>query len=171
MISASFMNSIDRRRFLKNTIAGMTAVSLASSGSSAAEAPVPRVLGIIDTNVNLFDWPFRALKYRDTKALVAKLRKHKVIEAWAGLVRTEMARFVWEPGETEVAAALPLGRIGEPEDVARAVLWLASDAAEWITGADLLVDGGTRIRSARTATTNTTVHDHLRRHRPTQGLR
>jgi predicted TIM-barrel fold metal-dependent hydrolase len=78
------MNSIDRRRFLKNTIATMTAVSIVNSASSAAETPVPRVPGIIDTNVNLFDWPFRALKYRDTKALVAKLRKHKVIEAWAG---------------------------------------------------------------------------------------
>ncbi|MGW2619719.1 SDR family oxidoreductase [Streptomyces sp. NPDC001500] len=69
-----------------------------------------------------------------------------------GLVRTEMARFVWEPGERETAAALPLARIGEPEDVARAVLWLASDAAEWITGADLLVDGGTRVRRAHVAT-------------------
>ncbi|MFI9567191.1 SDR family oxidoreductase [Streptomyces rishiriensis] len=69
-----------------------------------------------------------------------------------GLVRTEMARFVWEPGERETAAGLPLARIGEPEDVARAVLWLASDAAEWITGADLLVDGGTRVRRARIAT-------------------
>jgi len=78
------MNSIDRRLFLKNTIATMTAVSIVNSASSAAETPVPRVPGIIDTNVNLFDWPFRALKYRDTKALVAKLRKHKVIEAWAG---------------------------------------------------------------------------------------
>jgi predicted TIM-barrel fold metal-dependent hydrolase len=34
--------------------------------------------------VNLFSWPFRALKYRDTRALVAKLKKHRVIEAWAG---------------------------------------------------------------------------------------
>ncbi|MEU9190375.1 SDR family oxidoreductase [Streptomyces sp. NPDC048484] len=65
-----------------------------------------------------------------------------------GLVRTEMARFVWEPAEEEVAAGLPLGRIGEPEDVAQAVLWLASDAAKWMTGADLLVDGGTRVRAA-----------------------
>ncbi|MFG1664826.1 SDR family oxidoreductase [Streptomyces sp. Y7] len=82
-----------------------------------------------------------------------------------GLVRTEMARFVWEPGEEEVAAGLPLGRIGEPEDVARAVLWLASDAAQWVTGADLLVDGGTRVRSAGPSTTYA-VHEHLRCHRP-----
>ncbi|WP_328752202.1 SDR family oxidoreductase [Streptomyces sp. NBC_00285] len=78
-----------------------------------------------------------------------------------GLVRTEMARFVWEPGEEEVAAGLPLGRIGEPEDIARAVVWLASDAAEWITGADLLVDGGTRVRAAYSAQAYA-VHDRLR---------
>ncbi|MEV0170492.1 SDR family oxidoreductase [Streptomyces sp. NPDC050803] len=65
-----------------------------------------------------------------------------------GLVRTELARFLWEPREGELAAALPLRRIGEPEDVADAVLWLASDAARWVTGADLLVDGGTRVRAA-----------------------
>ncbi|MFF4037508.1 SDR family oxidoreductase [Streptomyces sp. NPDC001816] len=79
-----------------------------------------------------------------------------------GLVRTEMARFVWEPGEAEVAAGLPLGRIGEPEDVARAVVWLVSDAADWITGADLLVDGGTRVRAASGAGVYA-VHERLRR--------
>ncbi|MFI1507037.1 SDR family oxidoreductase [Streptomyces sp. NPDC020597] len=68
-----------------------------------------------------------------------------------GLVRTEMARFVWEPRERAVARELPLERIGEPQDVASAVLWLCSDEARWITGADLLVDGGTRVRAARAA--------------------
>jgi 3-oxoacyl-[acyl-carrier protein] reductase len=73
-----------------------------------------------------------------------------------GLVRTEMARFVWEKGPVE----LPLGRIGEPGDIARAVVWLASDAAEWVTGADLLVDGGTRVRAAHPG--GYAVHDRLR---------
>ena len=36
----------------------------------------------------------------------------------------------------------PLGRSGEPEDIARAALFLASDEAEWITGEALVVDGG-----------------------------
>ncbi|MBI0377605.1 SDR family oxidoreductase, partial [Streptomyces albiflaviniger] len=40
-------------------------------------------------------------------------------------------------------------RIGEPEDVARAVRWLVSDEASWITGTDLVVDGGRRVRAAR----------------------
>ncbi|NBE56352.1 SDR family oxidoreductase [Streptomyces boluensis] len=78
-----------------------------------------------------------------------------------GLVRTEMARFAWSGGSGEAgsgdaggsgeerAAGLPLGRIGEPADVARAVLWLVSDAAQWVTGTDLVVDGGTGVRRAQ----------------------
>jgi 3-oxoacyl-[acyl-carrier protein] reductase len=40
----------------------------------------------------------------------------------------------------------PLGRIGEPEDVASAILYLASDEASWVTGAVLVVDGGTTAK-------------------------
>ncbi|MFD4622875.1 SDR family oxidoreductase [Streptomyces sp. NPDC058475] len=83
-----------------------------------------------------------------------------------GLVRTEMARFVWEAGEDELGTALPLGRIGRPEDIARAVTWLASDAAEWITGADLLVDGGTRVRAAYPGSPGHAVHERLRTRTP-----
>jgi NAD(P)-dependent dehydrogenase (short-subunit alcohol dehydrogenase family) len=47
------------------------------------------------------------------------------------------------PGVTEaVLAPLLIKRLGQPEDVVRAALFLASDEASWITGADLLVDGG-----------------------------
>ncbi|MFD0548770.1 SDR family oxidoreductase [Streptomyces rectiviolaceus] len=79
-----------------------------------------------------------------------------------GLIRTEMARFVWDGAEEQLAASLPLGRIGEPEDVARAVAWLVSDAAEWVTGADVLVDGGTRVRAAAGTTSSYAVHERLR---------
>src|SRR5262245_18475509 len=87
------MRPIDRRSFLKSSLLSATAASLTAPPSwaapSAAAGPAPSASpsaapGIIDTNVNLFDWPFRALKYRNTKALVAKLKKHRVIEAWAG---------------------------------------------------------------------------------------
>ncbi|MDF9816801.1 SDR family oxidoreductase [Streptomyces sp. SPB162] len=82
-----------------------------------------------------------------------------------GLIRTEMARFVWEDAEPQITAGLPMGRIGEPEDVARAVRWLVSDDACWVTGTDLVVDGGTRVRGARTgAGAAYTVHERLRAH-------
>jgi NAD(P)-dependent dehydrogenase (short-subunit alcohol dehydrogenase family) len=42
----------------------------------------------------------------------------------------------------KLAKWYPLGRVGQPEDVARAALFLASDDAAWITGATLNVDGG-----------------------------
>jgi NAD(P)-dependent dehydrogenase (short-subunit alcohol dehydrogenase family) len=104
--------------------------------------------GHVGPNVGAYGTSKAALLHL-TRQLAGELApKVRVNSVSPGLVRTEMARFVWEPGEAELAAGLPLGRIGEPDDVARAVLWLASDAAEWITGADLLVDGGTRVRTA-----------------------
>ena len=48
----------------------------------------------------------------------------------------------WPDGVTRYTRAVPLGRLGRPQDVADACLFLASPAAQWITGADLLVDGG-----------------------------
>jgi NAD(P)-dependent dehydrogenase (short-subunit alcohol dehydrogenase family) len=48
----------------------------------------------------------------------------------------------WPDGVARWEAACPLGRLGEPEDVADACLFLASDAARWVTGALLVVDGG-----------------------------
>ena len=59
-----------------------------------------------------------------------------------GLVRTDFARALWEPSETSLSRRLPLRRIGEPEDIAGAALFLCSDAASWITGVTLVVDGG-----------------------------
>lgn len=44
--------------------------------------------------------------------------------------------------DAEIAASLPIGRLGQPEDVAEAMLWLCSDAAGFITGHTLVVDGG-----------------------------
>ncbi len=50
-----------------------------------------------------------------------------------------------EAQREELAAATPLGRLGQPEDIAAAVLYLASDEASWITGQALSIDGGLSI--------------------------
>jgi NAD(P)-dependent dehydrogenase (short-subunit alcohol dehydrogenase family) len=61
-----------------------------------------------------------------------------------GLVKTKLAAALWEgPGEDRIAAHIPLRRLGLPDDVAAAALFLASDASSWITGQTFVVDGGT----------------------------
>lgn len=59
------------------------AAVVAKSSAQALEA-TPAVPEIIDTNVHLFEWPFRKLKYARTEAMIAKLRKHRITQAWAG---------------------------------------------------------------------------------------
>ena len=64
-----------------------------------------------------------------------------------GLVRTDFARALWEDEEAAAAriARTPLGRLGEPEDIAGIAVYLASDAARWTTGQTFVVDGGRSI--------------------------
>ena len=61
-----------------------------------------------------------------------------------GTIRTRLTADIIERAEREAAAgrSIPLGRVGEPEDVARCVLFLASDDSAWITGIEIIVDGG-----------------------------
>jgi NAD(P)-dependent dehydrogenase (short-subunit alcohol dehydrogenase family) len=63
-----------------------------------------------------------------------------------GLIAREGIEAVWPEGVARWCAAAPLSRLGEPEDVADAVLFLLSDAARWISGADLVADGGVSAR-------------------------
>lgn len=61
-----------------------------------------------------------------------------------GAIRTPINRPAWATPEAEqrLLQLIPYGRIGEVEDVAGAVVWLASDQADYVTGATLYVDGG-----------------------------
>ncbi len=64
-----------------------------------------------------------------------------------GLVRTEFARTLWENWGDRLANSLPLGRIGEPSDISGVALFLACDLSGWMTGANIVVDGGALVRS------------------------
>lgn len=81
-----------------------------------------------------------------TKQLALELGPRVRVNAVApGIVRTRLAEALFHDHEEAVAADMPLGRIGEPGDIGAAVAFLASDAASWITGETMVIDGGQRL--------------------------
>jgi NAD(P)-dependent dehydrogenase (short-subunit alcohol dehydrogenase family) len=82
-----------------------------------------------------------------TRQLADRLaRDHVTVNAIApGPFRSKMMAFVLDAdgGEEMVASGVPLRRIGRPEDAAGAVIYLASRAGSYLTGAVIPVDGGT----------------------------
>ena len=84
--------------------------------------------------------------------LPQELGPHKIgVDSVApGAIRTPINTEAWqtETARAELLKLIPYGRIGEQEDIARAVMWLASDASDYITGASLVVDGGMALYPA-----------------------
>jgi 3-oxoacyl-[acyl-carrier protein] reductase len=82
-----------------------------------------------------------------TKALARELgsRGVRVNAVAPGYISTELTNVLPEQARDVILANTPLGRLGEPEDVARAVRFLCSDEAAFVTGEVLLVDGGLGI--------------------------
>ena len=68
----------------------------------------------------------------------------RVVGIAPGAIKTDINRAAWETprAAAELLRLIPYGRIGDPDDVARAAVWLASDDADYVTGTTLLVDGG-----------------------------
>jgi 3-oxoacyl-[acyl-carrier protein] reductase len=79
-----------------------------------------------------------------TKTWSRELGKYNIrVNAVApGFIATEMIKAMPPKALDAMVAKTPLGRMGEPEDIANAYVWLASDAAKFVTGAVLSVDGG-----------------------------
>lgn len=61
-----------------------------------------------------------------------------------GAIKTPINRSAWESPEEErkLLKLIPYGRVGEPEDVAKAAVWLASDDSDYVVGTTLFIDGG-----------------------------
>ena len=79
-----------------------------------------------------------------TKTWARELAKYRIrVNAVApGFIATEILKAMPEKVLEGMVARTPLGRMGQPEDVANAYVWLASDAAAFVTGAVISVDGG-----------------------------
>jgi NAD(P)-dependent dehydrogenase (short-subunit alcohol dehydrogenase family) len=81
--------------------------------------------------------------------LAAELSPNIRVNAIApAVVKTKFAAALYEADEAGAAAAYPLKRLGEPEDIGAAVAFLASSDASWITGQVLVVDGGASLRAS-----------------------
>ncbi len=82
-----------------------------------------------------------------TRAAALELGRHgiRVNSVSPGLINREGLEHEWPEGVDRWRRAAPMGRLGEPEDVANAVAFLASPCAGWITGHDLVTDGGVSV--------------------------
>jgi len=82
-----------------------------------------------------------------TKSLARELGKDniRVNAVLPGVTRTDMVAALPPEMVARVSATIPLGRVGEPEEVANAFVFLASDKASYITGAILSVDGANQV--------------------------
>jgi 3-oxoacyl-[acyl-carrier protein] reductase/7-alpha-hydroxysteroid dehydrogenase len=82
-----------------------------------------------------------------TKSLARELGKDniRVNAVLPGVTRTDMVAALPEAMVQRIAATIPLGRVGEPEEVANAFVFLASDKASYISGALLSVDGAAQV--------------------------
>jgi len=81
-----------------------------------------------------------------TRQLAAELGPTRVVGIAPGLVQTDFSALLVENYGDKLAAQLPTKRLGVPQDIANLAVFLASDAASWITGETFVVDGGAGVR-------------------------
>ena len=97
----------------------------------------------------------KAADFQLARNLAVELGPHNVrVNCVApGVIRTDFARALWDNPRIAKAteAGMPLRRIGEPDDVAGAIVFLSSPAGRYITGQKIVVDGGTLIATAALA--------------------
>jgi NAD(P)-dependent dehydrogenase (short-subunit alcohol dehydrogenase family) len=81
-----------------------------------------------------------------TRQLASELGPTRVVGIAPGLVQTDFAAFLVDNFGDKLAASMPLKRLGVAQDIANLAVFLASDAASWITGETYVIDGGAGVR-------------------------
>jgi NAD(P)-dependent dehydrogenase (short-subunit alcohol dehydrogenase family) len=127
---------------------------------AAARIMIPQrsgnIINLASISGHAVNVPQKQAVYNSSKAGVAMLTKSMALE-WAeygirvnsispGYMKTEMTLSTMEYLFPEWEAITPLGRLGEPEELRGAVIFLASDASSYMIGHDLIIDGGYTIR-------------------------
>src|SRR3989442_15573890 len=90
------------------------------------------------------------LGFTKSAALEYAARGIRINAICPGLIQTPMSDQMVAAGQggalKEMEKSIPMGRVGRPEEIANAVLWLCSDAASYVTGQSISVDGGFIMR-------------------------
>jgi NAD(P)-dependent dehydrogenase (short-subunit alcohol dehydrogenase family) len=81
-----------------------------------------------------------------TRQLASEIGPTRVVGIAPGLIKTDFSQVLVDNFGEQLSASLPLRRLGEASDVANLALFLASDAASWITGETYVIDGGAGVR-------------------------
>jgi NAD(P)-dependent dehydrogenase (short-subunit alcohol dehydrogenase family) len=110
-------------------------INIASVGGLRAEAG----LGVYNIT--------KAALIHMTRQLGGELGPTRVLGIAPGLVQTDFSSLLVENYGESLSKAMPLKRLGEPQDIANLATFLASDLASWITGETFVIDGGAGVRS------------------------
>ncbi|AVM00653.1 3-oxoacyl-ACP reductase [Gordonia iterans] len=136
-----------RKTFDTNVVAALGYIQEAyragmqESGGSVVN--IASVAGLRSTGVIATYGASKAALIRLTEELAWQLGPNIRVNAIApGIVKTKFAAALVAAGEEEATRSYPMGRLGSPEDIAKAVAFLVGDDAPWITGETLRVDGG-----------------------------
>lgn len=148
------INDTSRRTWDRTLAINLTGVFETVQAAAARMKPNRRGAIVLTASTNSYDGEATLIAYNATKAGVLGILhtaanelgpyQIRINAICPGLIRTRLTQAAFnDPTVTkDYFRAIPLGRGGEPEEVARAAAFLASDFASYITGAALLVDGG-----------------------------
>jgi glucose 1-dehydrogenase len=154
------MTLADWQRVIDVNLTGQFLCARAAAQQFQSQPVDPARQGLAAGNIlfissvhEVIPWAFQ-VNYAASKGGVSMLMKSlaqelapariRVNSIAPGAIRTAINQPAWDTPESlaRLLQLIPYGRIGEPEDVARAAVWLASDASDYVTGTTLFVDGG-----------------------------
>ncbi|MGI5158964.1 SDR family oxidoreductase [Microbispora sp. CA-102843] len=113
----------------------------------------------LQANMGLYNVSKAALHHL-TRMLAAELGPRVRVNAIApGLIRTPGTRAVWETAEPLMRARSPMGRLGEPDDVASLAAFLIGPESSWMTGETVNLDGGASVQLGRRSKSRRTTEE------------
>ncbi len=141
------ISAADRSEMLRVNVGGvmgMTQAAAARMTEGGCVVNIASIEGLQPAFLHSHYTTSKAAVLMHTRAAALELgaRGIRVNAVAPGLIHVDGIEDAWPDGVVRWRAAAPLRRLGEPSDVADAVLFLVSPMARWVTGATLVVDGG-----------------------------